>query len=125
MKIESNLEETVLNLITKLQNIDGEFTKNALLEASYQTLNKIKHRIQDLGENASGVMISRARSKIGAYSTRYAVQRHKKGLQTLRVDLTVTGDLMREFQITHWGANEVWLGFFDQESSNKADKLEE
>ena len=69
-------------------------------------------------------MITQSARRSGAYSRAYAAYRRKRGRQDGRVDFTMEGDLMRNYQIIQRSAREVVVGFVDAGMADIAAYLE-
>ncbi len=81
--------------------------------ALLDSLALIKGRIQQDGQNAGG-------GSIGTYSKKWAKFRSSIGRQTAHIDLTLSGDLMRNFTIIPDGTDALGLGFTSDLESKKA-----
>lgn len=130
--VQSNfleVRETILSIFADLSNID-----KVLNRATFDSFVMIKQRIHQRGEKTDG-------TQIGKYSTRksikvkkgnttsiasYAEFRQQLGRQIEYIDLTLTGDMLdRGFGVIKIDESTIAIGFINDESSNKARKLEQ
>ncbi|MES2731724.1 MAG: hypothetical protein V4714_08250 [Bacteroidota bacterium] len=86
--------------------------------ALFDSLALIKGRIQQDGQNSGG-------GNIGTYSKKWAKFRSSIGRQTGHIDLTLSGDMMRNFSIIPDGSDALGLGFTSDLESDKASGNEE
>jgi len=100
-----------IGLFNQLRDVD-----KVLREAILDGLVLVKDRIQQHGENA-------LESPIGTYSKTWASFRSKHGRQVSYIDLTYSGDLMRNYSIIP-DNNGLGIGFTSDREANKAKSLE-
>lgn len=97
-----------------------------LLRAGADVVVVVINRIRRDGKDATGgTLETRSRKKKGAYSERYAGLRVEKGRQIGRVDLTMTGRMILDYNLTERSKRMVGVGFMSDESDQKAGYLEE
>lgn len=112
MRIESNLQDVIQDLIIKIDNL-GDSDK-VLRQAAFDADALISDRIQQDGLKANETPIQ------SFYSVGYAKKRSKGGLQSRFVDLTFSGDMMGDFVpapiINGWV-----IGFRSQKNADKAE----
>lgn len=123
--IHSNLSQVCIQLKARIEKAERNISNN-LIEAAADGMVAVAHRIQQEGKNSDGtVMRTKSPRSIGAYSRAYAqYTRLKKGRQTERVDFTMEGDLMRNYNIIRSEAREVVVGFLDLGMAEIAGYLE-
>lgn len=124
-RLESNAEGVFLNFLRDVD--DTELDLPDLLRAgAVDALALISNRIQQRGQAASGRQLeTKAKLRGGAYSAGYAKRRAERGRQINRVDLTNSGDLMRNLQVISVGDRLVTAGFLSDEQAHIADALED
>lgn len=123
-RIESNLAEVALRLQMNIRKAETNMSRY-LLEAAADGMTAVAHRIQQQGRNTAGqVMRTKSPRSAGAYSKAYAQYRRLKGRQTEKVDFTMEGDLMRNYNIIRSTAREVVVGFLDVGMAEIAGYLE-
>jgi hypothetical protein len=124
VRIETNLNEVALSLTEYLLD-DDERSRRALMMGVHDAVGLISMRIQQDGQDAEGdVMTSDSAKTEGAYSKPYARKRKAAGRQIAQVDLTMTGDLMRNFQVIDVSSKEATAGFLASKQGDKAEYLE-
>lgn len=97
-----------------------------LLRAGADVVVVVSNRIKREGKDAlGGTLQTKSRKKKGAYSERYAGLRVEKGRQIGRVDLTMTGRMMLDYNLTERSKRMVGVGFLSDESDEKAGYLED
>ena len=122
--IESDIGKVALRFAAHLQGVEDTLGAD-LAEAAGDGMAAVVHRIQQRGLNTDGQpMLSQSARRTGAYSRLWGNYRRKRGRQTDRVDLTMEGDLMRNYQIIYRGAREVTVGFLDSGMADIAAYLE-
>lgn len=122
--IESDIGKVALRLAMQVQAAEDAIGP-ALVEAAGDGMAAVTHRIQQRGLNTDGQpMISKSNPRNGAYSQLWGNYRKKRGRQIDRVDLTLEGDLMRNYQIIYRGSREVTVGFLDSGMADIAAYLE-
>lgn len=97
-----------ISIFAELKDVD-----KVLRQSLLDSLVLVKSRIQQQGENSQ-------ESNIGTYSKGWAKFRQSKGRQTSIVDLTFSGDLMRNFTIIPDGNNALGIGFTSDTEAKKA-----
>ncbi|GAB3164745.1 hypothetical protein [Telluribacter humicola] len=123
-RIESDLTQIALVFSQKAQLLENSWGDH-LVEAAGDGIAAVTHRIQQKGENTSGnQMITQSAKRSGAYSRAYAAYRSRQGRQIGKVDFTMEGDLMRNYQIIYRGMREVVVGFMDADMNEIALYLE-
>lgn len=124
-QINGNLEASVRSSISILQGINIAY-QNGLFYAGTEAVKLIKKRVQSSGASADGeVLFTKSRGKDGAYSQRHGTARRFRGLQVSRVDLTFTGEMMRNFGIAYLRNRSVEVGFTSSAQAEKLARLEE
>lgn len=124
-RIESNAEAVFLKLLGTVEGAERGLENNLRIGAM-DSLAIIARRVQQRGEGADGSRLTtEARARIGAYSAGYAKRREARGRQTGHVDLTLSGDLFRSWQLLDSSPKEASVGFVSDEQADKAGKLEE
>lgn len=114
MKIEGRIQ---------LPQVDAE---KDLRKIALNTIALLKNRIQQKGLKTDQSPIkTKAKEKTGAYSKYYGRKRQKKGYQTQKIDLTVTGDLIDRGLIAAPLNPNEWVVGFNSKQGKKADGLEE
>ena len=93
----------------ELKDVD-KVLRTALLDG----LVLVKDRVQQRGATADN-------SSIGTYSKSWAKFRKSTGRQTSKIDLTNTGDMMRNFTIIPDGSDALGLGFTSDLEAKKAE----
>ncbi|MDQ1087183.1 hypothetical protein [Siphonobacter sp. SORGH_AS_1065] len=95
----SNFESVVQIFLDDLNKLEAELPQ-ILTGAALDHVAVVKQRIQNQGIGSSGQSLTtKAAKRLGAYSKAYSRRRQKYGRQTAKVDLTMSGDLMRSFQV--------------------------
>lgn len=123
-KIESNLSSSAMRVVANFKKAEGNISLH-LLEAASDGMAAVAHRIQQQGRNTAGqTMRTKSPRSAGAYSKVYAQYRRMKGRQTDKVDFTMEGDLMRNYNIIRATAREVVVGFLDMGMAEIAGYLE-
>lgn len=117
--IQSNYHQVLGEVKDQLSNlIDEKIMRTAGLTAVAIILN----RNQQQGKNTDG---SKRRSKsnktTGAYSKGYAKQRRKKGRQIDIVDLTASGDTLRNFNVISADKDSAEVGFLNDKANQIAE----
>jgi hypothetical protein len=97
-----------------------------LLEAATDGMVAVVDRIQQRGQNSRGeTMRTKSPRAIGVYSRAYAFyQRRKKGRQTSKIDFTMEGDLVRNYNVIKANSEVVEVGFMDRDMADIARYLE-
>jgi hypothetical protein len=122
--IESDIGKVALRLAARLQGVEDTLGAD-LVEAAGDGMAAVTHRIQQRGLNTDGKpMLSKSNPRNGAYSQLWGNYRRKRGRQIDRVDLTLEGDLMRNYQIINKTSREVTVGFLDGGMADIAAYLE-
>lgn len=99
LKYESNFSDVVQVLLKDLKQLEQQLP-DILTGAALDHVAVVKQRIQNRGIGSSGQSLTtRAAKRLGAYSKAYSRRRQKYGRQTAKVDFTMSGDLMRGFQV--------------------------
>ena len=99
LSYESNFSDVVQVLLDDLNKLEAELPQ-ILTGAALDHVAVVKQRIQNQGMGSSGQSLTtRAAKRLGAYSKAYGRSRQKYGRQTQKVDFTMNGELMRDFQV--------------------------
>lgn len=123
-RIQTNAEQVLLELMEDVRRVETNMYSH-LRAAALDATVLVAHRVQQQGKNAEGSrMRTRSVLKNGAYSQGHAKRRSERGRQTEHVDLTLEGDLMR-----NWGPIDITdtsatVGFTDNRQADKAEYLE-
>ena len=125
MKIESNLGTTLLQLKAEFQTGLPIATEKALRMAGLDAVVLVADRIQQKGNSVSGRMTTKSKKPDGVYSKGHKKTRDKRNLQTSHVDLTLSGDLMRNWQLLSSDTKSAEIGFMNDSESDKAKYLED
>ncbi|HRG02021.1 MAG TPA: hypothetical protein PKZ75_12965 [Bacteroidia bacterium] len=125
MKIESNLGTTLLSLKNAFVNDLPIVTEKALRLAGLDAVVLVADRIQQKGNSVSGRMTTKSKKPDGVYSKGHKKTRDKRNLQTSHVDLTFSGDLMRNWQLLSSDTKSAEIGFMNDSESDKAGYLED
>jgi len=97
-----------------------------LRETAVDALALIQFRIQQKGQNASGVqMRTKALLRSGSYSKAHAKRRSERGRQTDQIDFTLDGDLFNSWNVIYAGDDVVTAGFLDDRQADIASYLED
>ena len=124
-RIESNAESVFLNIRQSILDAENGLEENLRLGA-VDSVAIIARRVQQQGEGANGSRLeTKARLRAGSYSVGYAKRRAERGRQVEHVDLTLSGDLFRSWQVLDSDARQATVGFLDDSQAEKAAKLEE
>ncbi|MPR36639.1 hypothetical protein [Salmonirosea aquatica] len=122
--IESDIGKVALRFAVHLQGVEDTLADD-LVEAAGDGMAAVTHRIQHRGLNTDGQpMLSQSARRTGAYSRIWGAYRRKRGRQADRVDFTMEGDLMRNYQIIYKTSREVTVGFLDGGMADIAAYLE-
>ncbi len=125
MKIESNLGTTLLQLKAEFQTGLPIATEKALRMAGMDAVVLVADRIQQKGNSIGGRMTTKSKKPDGVYSKYHKKARDKKNLQTSHVDLTFSGDLMRNWQLLSSDTKSAEIGFMNDSEADKAQYLED
>lgn len=127
MLIKSDISE-LSNITMKMEGVLAympDEIQKLLFQGAADVVVIVVHRIRTQGEDADGgTLITRSSMPYGRYSQRHGRARNEKGLQVARVDLTFTGEMLRDYNITEREPNQVGVGFVNDESHEKAEELE-
>lgn len=125
-KSDSREVQSVAISLQSLGKLLEEDIERELLRAGADAVVIVSHRIKHEGKDSMGVILdTKSMSPSGRYSQRWASARKKEGLQTARVDLYFTGDMMTSLHLTEMEKRSVGVGFITEESDEKAGYLEE
>ena len=124
VKIEIEGGDVFEKLRQSFQNVDAHMENN-LRKSGVEVVAIIADRVQQKGEGTDGRLATRAAKRNGAYQQAYALRRAKMGRQTSYVDLTLEGDLFREWDVLATSPTEVIVGFRSSRQAQIAQKLEE
>lgn len=117
--------EVALSL-QSLGKILEEDLERELLRAGADVVVVVSNRIRREGRDAlGGIIRTRAKRRDGAYSSRYAKKRKEAGRQIERVDATMTGRMMGDYNLTERSKRSVGVGFVSDGSDEIAGYLEE
>ena len=98
--------------------------ENGLYRAAFVAVEAINRRAKS-GISADGqVLFTKSSKRVGAYSEQHAESRTKRRLQVQSVDLTFTGQMLRNFNLLTLRPNFVTIGFSAPTQAAKAAKLE-
>lgn len=123
-RVQSNLSSLVYKVVGNIKKTESNLSIN-LLEAANDGMALVSNRIQQQGRNTAGqTMRTKSPRSAGAYSKAYAQYRRIKGRQTDKVDFTMEGDLMRNYNIIRSSAREIVVGFLDVGMAEIAGYLE-
>ena len=125
MKIESNLGTTLLSLRNAFVNELPIATEKALRMAGMDAVVLVADRIQQKGNSVGGRMTTKSKKPDGVYSKGHKKARNKRNLQTVHVDLTYSGDLMRNWQLLSSDTKSAEIGFMNDSEADKAQYLED
>ena len=125
MKIESNLGTTLLSLRNAFVNELPIATEKALRMAGMDAVVLVADRIQQKGSSVGGRMTTKSKKPDGVYSKGHKKARNKRNLQTDHVDLTYSGDLMRNWQLLSSDTKSAEIGFMNDSEADKAQYLED
>lgn len=116
---QSNYKAVLEGIKAELSGlIDEKIMRTAGLTAVAIILN----RNQQQGKNSDGSKRkSKSKQTTGAYSKGYAKQRRKKGRQVDIVDLTNSGDMLRNFNVVSANSKSANVGFLNQRASQIAE----
>jgi len=129
-----------VGLFNQLRDVD-KVLRTALLDS----LVLIKDRVQQKGEKSDGSQIgtysdkgnagkiarsfgsiaNQRQQRAGGFSGSYKEFRQRLGRQTAYVDLTLTGDMLRNFTIIPISQNSLGIGFTSDKEAVKARKNEQ
>jgi hypothetical protein len=117
--LDSNYKTVLAGIKADLASaIDEKVMRTAGLTAVAVILN----RNQQQGKNSDGSKRQSKSSKtVGAYSAGYAKKRRKKGRQIDLVDLTMSGDMLRNFNLIAADKNSAEVGFMTDAASQIAE----
>lgn len=119
------LKEVALSL-RNIGSLIEEDLERELLRAGADVVVVVSHRIRQYGKDAEGnTLDTKSAKRTGAYSQRYAGMRVAKGRQIARVDLTMTGSMMLNYNLTERSKRSVGVGFMSEGSDEIAGYLEE
>ena len=124
VKIEFEGGEVFENLKQAFRNVDANMEEN-LRKAGVEVVAIIADRVQQHGEGTDGRLATKAAKRTGAYQQAYALRRAKMGRQTTYVDLTLHGDMFREWDVLSTSPTEVVVGFRSSRQAQIAQGLEE
>lgn len=122
-KVESNHKEVLQELRLKLESLNDN--EPILRTAGLSAVAVVLRRNQQKGQNTDGsTRKTKAAKSSGAYSRPYAKKRKAKGRQTAIVDLTMDGDMLRNFNVVSSSPTEVNVGFLTDKQNDKAEYAE-
>ena len=108
-----------------MKAIDQELPKE-LLKIEVDFVTQIMHRVKHSGVSANGVVLrTKSNNPIGAYGQWHGKARKKKGLRVDQVNLSFTGRMQLDFNITEHQDLHIGIGFLAAESALKAEDNEE
>jgi hypothetical protein len=117
--IQSNYRQVLAEVKADLTNLIDE---KVMRTAGLTVVAIILNRNQQQGKNTDGSKRKSKSSKTtGAYSKGYAKQRRKKGRQIDIVDLTNSGDMLRNFNLISASAKSAEVGFLNDKASQIAE----
>lgn len=123
-RVEGNMESMFVNFLSDIDLTETNL-EETLRHGAVDSIAIISHRIQQQGESAEGNRIqTKALLRSGAYSKAYAKRRAEKGRQIQQVDMTNSGDLMRNFQVLSVSPRLVTAGFLNNKQADIADHQE-
>ncbi len=123
VRLDTNANEFIVQVKNEFEQ-QTERVPVAMQAGIFSAVALVSNRIKQKGTNTAGETMHTNKGS-SAYSTGYAKVRAKKGRQTSKVDLYLTGDLSRAFQVIDHTATEATAGFLNDTESQKAGYLEE
>lgn len=124
-QVSNSVEVKVRQGLSILQGINLAY-QNGLFAAGTEAVKLIKSRVQKSGVSADGkVLFTKSRAKDGAYSQRHGTARRLRNLRVSKVDLTFTGDMMKDFGIAFLRNRSVEVGFTSGKEAAKLERLEQ
>ena len=122
IKIEGGGVNDLINTLLIIPDV----LNKALTKAGNNISKDVVKRVQKKGQATEGATLTtKSSKKKGRYSERYATKtREAKGLQVSRVDLTVTGDLTKDYKVIEDSATKTVVGFATEHEADKAEWLE-
>lgn len=113
----------VLKDFNKILEADLE---RELLRAAADVVVIVVDRVRRQGESANGqILQTKSPKTLGRYSKYHGQKRKDAGLQTGRVDLSFTGQMLSDWNVTEQIPRQVGVGFVTEESHEIANGLEE
>lgn len=91
-------------------------------DAVVLVLQRVRFRGQDAN---NGILFTKAKKRVGPYSKQWAGIRVDRGRQVGRVDLTFTGKMLLDFNLTERDWLRAGVGFMSEKSHEQANGLEE
>lgn len=96
-----------------------------LLRVQEDLVVTILHRVRHESLSTNGtVLFTKSKTPIGAYGHYHGTARKARGLRVDKVNLTFTGRMLLDFNLTEQSETEVGIGFLSQESALKAEDNE-
>ena len=123
IRLETNINEFVVQVRNDFEQ-QNERVQVAMQAGIFSAVALVSDRIKQKGTNTAGERMHTNKSN-DAYSPQYAKLRAKKGRQTSKVDLYLSGDLSRALQVIDHTPTEATAGFLNGAESQKAEYLEE
>lgn len=122
MLISSNMAAVLGKVLGNFQAANANLQSN-LRTAAQDAQVLIVHRVQQKGEGSKGRLQTKAVLRSAAYSRSHAKRRQKMGRQISKVDLTLHGDLMRNYQVIRSEPTVATVGFLDPRQAEIAEHL--
>ena len=96
-----------------------------LLRVEADFVSQIMYRVKYKGVSANGVVLhTKSKNPMGAYGQRHGKARRLRGLRIDMVNLSFTGRMQLDFNITEKSDLSIGIGFLTQESAQKAEENE-
>lgn len=119
------LREVAISLLNLGEKIEEQLGLE-LLRAGADVVVVVTHRIRQEGKDADGAILdTRAKKRVGRYSSSHAKTRLARGRQVERKDLTFTGEMLLNYNLTEQEPRRVGTGFLSERSHEIAGYLED
>ncbi|WP_234733387.1 hypothetical protein [Tellurirhabdus bombi] len=116
---ESNAEDVFRDLLRSVERAENGMQDNLRI-AAHDALAIIADRVQQSGQGINSRLVTKAVIRSGVYSRQHSKRRSERGRQTNHVDLTLEGDLMRNWDVLSVSPKEAIVGFRDDRSADIA-----
>lgn len=120
MKITSNAEVVLGDVLSQLYKVEATIPFN-LERAAEAGRDLVKKRVESGLNSQNEVMVTSSTKTLGRYSYGHGTKRSKRGLQTAKVDLSFTGEMISSFNLLDIARYSVSVGFQNERAAEIAE----